>query len=286
MVITKLIGGLGNQMFQYAIGIGLAKRNNDVLKLDITGFGHQEGFATPRKYALNCFNIEENFATKEEIMRFKYGNYLSSKLKLPSRKTYVREKRINYFDENVYNHQGDTYLEGYWQTEKYFADIRKTIVSDFSLRDEKDLDKALLADVANSNSVSLHVRRGDYVSDKGTNQFHGVCGLPYYLEAIAYLKEKISKPTLYVFSDDIRWVKENLKTDLQIKYVSNGQIKDYEELILMSKCKHNIIANSSFSWWGAWLNGNPNKIVIAPKKWFANEKANSPDMVPGSWLKI
>lgn len=273
-------------MFQYAIGKGLAKRNNDILKLDITGFEHQEGFATPREYSLNCFNIEENFATENEIMRLKYGNYFSAKLKLPNKKTHVRECKINCFDESIFNHQGDTYLDGYWQTEKYFKDIRETIVSDFSLKNAKGLNKALLADLANSDSVSLHVRRGDYVSDKGTNQFHGVCGLPYYLEAITYLKEKVSKPTLYIFSDDIPWVKENLKTDLPINYVSNGQIKDYAELTLMSKCKHNIIANSSFSWWGAWLNESLGKIVIAPRKWFANKSANSPDMIPETWVRI
>jgi hypothetical protein len=135
------------------------------------------------------------------------------------------------------------------------------------------------------NAVSIHIRRGDYVLNTSTNKHHGVCNLDYYEAAVEYIREKIESLTFFIFSDDIAWVKENLKLDNAV-FVSSPEIKDYEELILMSKCKHNIIANSSFSWWGAWLNQNPDKIVIAPRQWTTKKTADELDILPKSWIQI
>ncbi len=136
-------------------------------------------------------------------------------------------------------------------------------------------------------SVSLHIRRGDYVSNKVTNQVHGVCDLNYYSHAISYIAERISNTHLFVFSDDPEWAKGNLKTEIPTFFVDNNRAdKDYEDLKLMRQCKHNIIANSSFSWWGAWLNQNAGKIVIAPKKWFNDKSINTKDLIPEKWIRL
>ena len=136
-------------------------------------------------------------------------------------------------------------------------------------------------------SVCIHIRRGDYVEDIITNQFHGVCNLDYYYRSIEYIASKIKNPYFFVFSDDPLWVKQNLILKYPCDYIDqNFGKKDYEDMRVISKCKHNIIANSSFSWWGAWLNINPNKIVIAPKNWFKSKAINTKDLIPESWFKI
>ncbi|MEI6553564.1 MAG: alpha-1,2-fucosyltransferase, partial [bacterium] len=137
-----------------------------------------------------------------------------------------------------------------------------------------------------SNSISIHIRRGDYISNQEANNFHGSCSIDYYTEAINIIKGKVSNPIFFVFSDDIAWVKENLKSDIVATWVSEYNLDNTEDLLLMSFCKHQIIANSSFSWWGAYLNRNINKIVIAPKKWIANKGYNTDEITPSSWIKL
>ena len=134
--------------------------------------------------------------------------------------------------------------------------------------------------------MAIHVRRGDYINDKKTSLVHNVCDLNYYERAIDVIKAQVNNPTFFVFSDDIEWAGENLPVNPNARYVSNLEGEDYEELILMSMCEHNIIANSTFSWWGAWLNQNPNKIVIAPKQWLVNKTSAELDILPKDWLKI
>ena len=285
MIIVKLIGGMGNQMFQYALGRRLAIENKTELKLDVSGYEHQEGI-TPRAYGLGVFSVDGQIASEEEVAGIKYPNVLFAKLGL-SGKGYLRERMANIFDERILHAGNDHYLEGYWQTEQYFKEIRDVLLKEFSLRPEYDhLDPSVLRAMADGESVALHVRRGDYVSNPETNKYHGTCSPEYYHSAIRFIADKVGTPTFFVVSDDIAWVKENIKIDFPVTYVSNGILKDYEELILMSKCKHNIIANSSFSWWGAWLNQNPDKIVIAPKQWFNDPSAAKNDIVPDSWVRM
>lgn len=289
MIITHLIGGLGNQMFQCAIGTRLGLKNHTTLKFDIDGLKNHSGGGTLRSYALSIFNIQENFANGNEIEKLKGG--VAGKISLilqrvGLRKTYnsfVVEPHCNFAPE-ILETKGDAYLQGYWQCEKYFKDIEDVIRKEFTLKEEFSIeDNEITKEIKNANAVSLHIRRGDYVAHATTSKFHGICSLEYYEDAIKYIVKKVENPTFYIFSDDIEWVKENLKMEHPVKYVSDGILKDYEELMLMSYCKHNIIANSSFSWWGAWLNSNPGKIVIAPKQWFVDTSVGTSDIIPETW---
>jgi len=177
--------------------------------------------------------------------------------------------------------------DGFWQNAKYFKNIEKEIREEFTLRKPLDEKFANISrQIENIPSVSIHIRRGDYVNDPKTKAVHNVCDLDYYNKAIDIIKTNVNNPTFFVFSDDIDWVSKNLEINSPTFWVSNLKSKDYEELILMSKCKHNIIANSSFSWWGAWLNQNPDKIVIAPKQWLINKTADELDILPPRWIKI
>lgn len=295
MVIVRLIGGLGNQMFQYAAGRRAAYVNNSCLKLDITGYDNQEGM-TKREYLLHSFNIKEDFATLDEIQKLKglNGNiFFRYLLKLNKRiipyykQSYVKQKYF-YFDPNILKVGKNTYLEGYWPSEKYFKDIKDIIKKEFTFKDKPNSEnKKIIKEIQNSLSVSIHIRRGDYVNDQKTKQYHGICGLNYYHKAISIITKKIASPHFFVFSDDPQWTKENIKSKQPMTFIThNFPKKDYEDLRLMSSCQHNITANSSFSWWGAWLNQNPDKIVIAPKRWFRDPTINTDDLIPKSWIRI
>jgi hypothetical protein len=286
MVVTKLYGGLGNQMFQYAVGRTVSLlNNNSEFFLDVSWFKKIKG-NTQREYELGPFNIVEKFASKKEIAMLG-GSFLSLRSKLGLFKSgYVREKGFD-FDPNVMKLTGDIYLDGYWQSERYFKDIESTIRGDFILKNPLSKNALeIYSQIKNTNSISVHIRRGDYVTDPSTNDFHGVCSIDYYKRAQEILKNIVSSPHFFVFSDDIEWVKKNITFCGPVFFVSGCRIPDYEEITLMSYCKHHIVANSSFSWWGAWLNPSREKIVIAPKKWFNNSDINTSDLVPKSWNMI
>lgn len=288
MTIIKLNGGLGNQMFQYAFGRNLAIKNNTELKLDISAFKNMPSQNTPRNYALGVFNINENIVISKELKKYKKSIAMKFFQKITDifPGNYIYETKFN-FNPKIAQLSKDAYLDGYWQTEKYFKNTENIIRNEFTLKNNMG-EKALSAvsQINNTNSVSIHIRRGDYIVDKKTNAYHGSCTLDYYRKAVGIIKGKIDNPYFFIFSDDIPWVKNNLKIDCNVIFVSKEGMKDYEEMILMSKCKHNIIANSSFSWWGAWLNNNSKKIVIAPKKWFNNPRINIKDLIPKKWIKI
>ena len=295
MIITKLIGGLGNQMFQYAAGRRAAYVNNTSLKLDITGYENQVGI-TPRKYILHIFNIKEDFATKEEINKLKGENQgflvliykkISKITKPYCQQPYVRQKYFH-FDPNILKVSNDTYFDGLWQSEKYFSDISNIIRREFTLKNNPNkINNRILATIDGVNSVSLHIRRGDYVSNPIASQTLGVLSLDYYKTALAFIAKKVKKAHVFVFSDDMSWAKKNLKTSLPIYFIDhNKENKVHEDLHLMSRCKHHVIANSSFSWWGAWLSDNSQKIVIAPKRWFNNPNLNIRDLIPKDWINI
>jgi len=281
MIIIKLQGGLGNQMFQYAIGRFLAEKNKTELKLDLSFYNEQQ-IEPQRKYSLEYFNIIENITGGKDLKKIKKGIkklvYLIYKVFLAETFVYTKENFFH-FDSNILKIKGDVYLDGYWQSEKYFQSIEEIIHKEFTLKNKLQKED-LINKINNSNSVSIHIRRDDYTNKKN----YYVLTIEYYKEAIKIIKEKNQNIHLFVFSDDINWVKNNLKTEFPITFIDGN--KDYEDLILMSMCKHNIIANSSFSWWGAWLNQNPHKIVIAPKKWFNKPEINTKDLIPESWLKI
>ena len=288
MIITKLKGGLGNQMFQYATGLALSISKNEELKMDATGYDDPRyvNANTPRKYRLFPFNISGSLATKEEVKKYKYPYGIVSKgLRFFSHKIlrrYYIDYDLSFFKKN---HQ---YIEGYFQSEKNFFEVKDKVRQEFTLKKEFE-SEIFLAEknkIDKNKSVSVHIRRGDYVSDKSANSYFGTCSLEYYQKAIEMIKSKIDAPIFYFFSDDIAWVKQEFGEKENFYFISNPKLEDYEELTLMSFCVNNIIANSSFSWWGAWLNTNPNKIVIAPKKWVNAEPDPQPNIVPESWIRM
>lgn len=274
LVVARLIGGLGNQMFQYATGRALANKLNGNLKIDTNGFDNYF-----RKFDLHNFKIRAEHATEKEII------FLKSKNLFFKPKFICKEKGHNY-NPNIQKAKLPVYLDGYWQSEKYFSEIRSQLLEEF--RPAKSLsvysDRILKIIERSRNSVSIHIRRGDYLTPQN-QQVHGVCSLEYYRSAIQTLQESFAELSFFVFSDEINWAKANLSFDNTTCFVDeNTGDRSFEDLLLMSACEHNIIANSSFSWWGAWLNKNPNKTVVAPLKWFTSAKLNPNDIFVSGWV--
>ena len=281
MIITKIKGGLGNQLFQYAVGRAVALRHKVPLKFDTTIF---ETYKLHNGYRLDQFAIKADIAADNEIINLKgRNNVLFSALRkagLVKRKSYFKEKRSSYFDASVFKNNF-VYLDGYWQNELYFSDIRELILEELSPNSStNDLSFAYLECIKKNNSVSIHVRRGDYLNLKNIN----VLDVDYYMKAVEYIRKIVEKPTFYIFSDDLEWCKSSLAFLGDCIYVERTQT-EIDDLKLMSFCQHNIIANSSFSWWGAWLNQNPNKTVIAPKGWLLNDPGSS-NVIPSDWVKF
>ena len=282
MIILNLKGGLGNQMFQYALGRKLALKNNTALKLDISGYPRQ----TLRQYGLGDFNIVEEIATPEEVRKLKYPFGLCSKLARRFRFKILRRFHIGW-EPGILEAGDNIYLDGFWQSYKYFDDVTETLKKEFTLKQPlSPASTELSAQILSADSISLHIRRGDYVSNPKTRKHHGICDLDYYRKAVKLITEKVPTPTFFVFSDDIDWVKQNLDIGFPTVYVSRPELGDSEELVLMSRCHHHIIANSSFSWWGAWLGINSEKIIISPTKWVNNNSVKMNDLIPKTWLKI
>jgi hypothetical protein len=289
MIISRLIGGLGNQLFQYAFGRYLAHINHTNLKLDITGF---ETYKL-HYYSLSNFNIIEEFATPEDINKIKplTGSLIQKASyhvkRILGSNRFVEEKGLE-FSKEVMECHNNSYLQGYWQSEKYFKPIEKIIREEFIIRTTPSgKDKEIADQINGTMSVSLHVRRADYITNPETNKIYGSIGLEYYNKSLEFLSARVTNPHLFIFSDDFDWVKKFLDTDYPVTYVDhNDHRKNYEDLRLMSLCKHNIIPNSTFSWWGAWLNQHPDKLVIAPEKWFITSKFDSRDIIPDEWIKL
>lgn len=291
MIIVKVIGGLGNQMFQYAFYESLKDYYKNV-KLDIFDF---EGYNLHNGYELeSMFKINASYSSKEDSNSFKlYDSTFISKIikKVPvfknfTNKYYFRENQLSYNPEVFKLKSRNIYFDGYWQSEKYFNYKQDFIRNKLTLKKKLEgRNLKLLNYIQNTQSVSIHIRRGDYlISKRNIERYGDICNLPYYNKAISIIQSKISNPKFVIFSDDINWTKKNLKVEDGIYVDWNQNINSSLDMILMSKCKNNIIANSTFSWWGAWLNNNSNKIIITPKKW--NNDKNTKDIVPNEWIKI
>ena len=290
MIVTQLLGGLGNQLFQYSVGRALAARHQTELRLDTSAF---ESYSL-RSYALSCFRIQGAVLSGEERSALGVGSAptstlgrLGSRLRLGKTIALIREKGYA-FDPTVLDAPSACYLQGYWQSPKYFASVEHSIRDELTVATPpagQNLEFA--ARIAQTMSVSLHVRRGDYVTNPTTHQYHGVCGPNYYEAAQRMLRESLGNAQLFVFSDDPAWVEENLRFILPATILKhNGPEKHFEDLRLMTLCKHHIIANSTFSWWGAWLCPHPDKMVIAPKNWFKDAGHDAADLVPQEWRTI
>lgn len=295
--IIKLNGGLGNQMFQYTFAYSLAKRFAFRVIFDFSWFEDVKTHTnvTVRPFELGVFNINYEVATPQDLaqiitednrtkMQKRLWKYFKIKKFKPRANKFVQMNAFK-FDKYLFEHPDYLYFEGYFQNEKYFKESRNDILKMFSLKEALDeKNQTALNSIEAANSVSLHVRRGDYVSLESASKCHGTCSLEYYQKAIDYIAKRVKNPHFFLFSDDIDWVVENLKINYPYTVVSFNQGKGALDLELMKHCKHNIIANSSFSWWGAWLNENPEKIVIAPKKWTIEKQKGS--LLLDKWIKL
>jgi hypothetical protein len=294
MVVVELIGGLGNQLFQYAAGRQLAHLRKTELKLNNAAF---ETY-TLHNYSLQHYTIDAGIATAQEVQQLENTKTLFLRgcakifkklgINRPIGKTY-REKSLAY-DPYFEKLPSTILLYGFWQSPKYFEAIRSILLEELAVNVPlADVNLEIAEKIKACNAVSLHIRRGDYVSNAGTLSVHGICDLDYYKRCIAIITKEVENPHFFIFSDDPEWTRENLKLDQPATFVTNNDANtNFEDLRLMSLCKHNIIANSSFSWWGAWLNQNPEKIVLAPKIWFANEALNAQttDLIPSNWRRV
>lgn len=282
------MGGLGNQMFQYSAARALSIKRGIPFKID---FDDPYRYVQ-RHFSLDIFNLKAEMATKDELRKCKPKRMFEKRWwmllgKDPDFRLFKEKKDFQY-DATFFECPDGAYISGFWQSEKYFSGIRDIIYKDFEMvqpASEKNME--WLDKINACNAVSVHIRRGDYVKVPKTNHIHGTCDLKYYKDAMSLLTEKISVPIFFFFSDEIDWVKENIRTDQPSYYVDvNDDKHNYEDLRLMSSCKHHIIANSSFSWWGAWLNKSHTKIVIAPRQWMNIPELNTDDLIPASWIRL
>jgi len=293
MIITKLMGGLGNQMFQYAAGRQIAVLRNTSLKLDISGFAGYD----LREYLLHNFKINAEIASEREIEELKRecqkweDRWAISKLFSKAKFVRYKEPRkdLYRFKNRVFALPQEAYIEGHWVHPGYFSSIRDLLIREFKLLNDFDTRNHAFLEMIRSSrhSVSLHVRRGDYVDNPKTNQYHGVCSLEYYRRAIGRIREKYPEADFFIFSDDLDWVRDNLKFDRGHHFVdANSSQCPHFDMALLMICDHHIIANSTFSWWGAWLADSPDKLVIAPKTWIHARNVDSAQIVPREWETI
>jgi len=286
MIISQLTGGLGNQMFQYAFGFALSKRLGAEYKLHFVS----NLCDSPRVYELDKFNISATPASAGDLKHLRISQ---SKIQLLFQKIHILKSNIRSegsisFQKSALNYLDDSYLQGYWQSELYFPNVSSELRKEFTFKRKlTGKNKSLANHIKNHTAISVHIRRGDYVDNAKTNIFHGVCGIDYYKMAKQFIGEKVKNPTFYYFSDDPEWVKQNFKSNWEDQYVDWNVAKNsHIDMQLMSLCNHNIVANSSFSWWSAWLNSNPKKIIIAPSQWYANPHIDTSTIVPKDWMKI
>jgi hypothetical protein len=285
------MGGLGNQMFQYAAGWCLARRLDVELLVDRTWLEGEGLFATPRHYELDAFRLQTRSATPKLVSKLERRsestlNRLHWKLGLAASVAVLHE-RSHAFDTSFETITGDVLLVGYWQSEMYFANCAEAIRAEFELEDAPSpRSNELIAQIGATNSLSLHVRRGDYVSHEATGRFHGLMPLSYYREAVELVTEQAGRAEIFVFSDDIDWCKRELAIPGHKLHYVDHNARGSEDMRLMSTCRHHVLANSSFSWWGAWLNPDPEKIVVAPVRWFQDGSIDTSDLLPDSWLRL
>lgn len=279
MKIVKLKGGLGNQMFEYAFG--------KVIQADAyeISFFYEQKFhpeLTQRDYELDFFKLQLDFIDTKEIKKLCKKNKFLSFLGIKNHLPLIQENPISIYNPKLLQYN-EGLFDGYFQCAQYYENIRDKLLKDFvPNKKPNQQNEKMLKKIKTTNSISLHVRRGDYVK---LQHHHGLCDIDYYKKAIEFIASKVSNPHFFLFSDDIPWVEENLKIDFPYTIIDYNQGSDSPwDMWLMKNCYHNIIANTSFSWWGAWLNENPDKIVIAPQVWMANGRKT--DIIPINWVRI
>jgi len=289
-VIARIEGGLGNQLFQYASARSLADRLGRDLVLDLRGL-QKNG---DRGYMLDRYAIRATVATADDLQNL--PAWQSSRMgRLLSRASQRCPWWVSFpvfwpesfaYDARFERIPRPVYLVGYWQSEKYFAWNRGRILSDLSLVRQLEESSTLNA-IRNTTSVSLHIRRGDYVTNPLAAKFHGLCDLSYYQAAVDGLVARFPELQVFAFSDDPEWVKRNLKLNVALHIMDVCSADEaHIDLELMSNCRHHVIANSSFSWWGAWRSTSPNQVVYAPQRWFADANTDTSDVIPARWIQL
>lgn len=290
MIIVKLMGGLGNQMFQYALAKSMYMRGENV-KLDITYYDRIPVGDTKRNYELPIFNCNIPLANRKEIKRY-YNLFQILKLKVQRMVPFVKTNIVledNTKNEIDFLNIENKYLIGYWQNEIYFKDVRREILEDFSF--DENLISSETREVLNrikrvDLAVSIHIRGGDYLDSVNNCIYGNICTEDYYIRACKYFISKYSDVSFFVFSNDMELAKRYLQSiHNNVTFIeANTENNGWEDMFLMSNCAHNIIANSTFSWWAAWLNRNRNKEVVAPVRWTLNKSNES--IIPSNWIRM
>lgn len=297
MIIIRIYEGLGNQMFQYAYAFALGKRMKkgnvkiylDMRENEVSPFDRKR-FSRPLK--IDDFNITLPIAKDHEL---KHWNYIKQKTFFQRRVNTLSEKgfwKYRIFVEDEFNFQKEylkikdnSYVVGWFQHYQYFERYRNELLKEFVLKEAWETPRQIRELMESRQVISIHVRRGDYVTNPVVRKSIGLCGKEYYLKAVDFFKRQVKEPYFLIFTNDEKWVVENISNNLSCTIVSNHfGLTDVQEMLLMSQCNHNIISNSTFSWWGAWLNIHEDKIVVAPRRWFRDKKRDNIAM--RNWIQI
>jgi hypothetical protein len=274
-------GGLGNQMFQYALGLRLSIKFSEPLYFDLTNYRGQQF----RQFELNIFGIDNKEVNAAAKFFYHFFIKVINLVGIRSKRVFL--ERSFAFDDEVFKKPHPVYFIGFFQSYKYFFDISSQVRKRFSFVNSLDeANQSIASKISACNSISVHIRRGDYIYWDKHDSSHILCGLDYYEQAIELMKQKVKACTFFVFTDDADWVRKNFNSEY-ILVEGNDAANGWKDMCLMSLCKHHIIANSTFSWWGAWLNPASEKIVIAPKRWFGNEmNGETNDLCPPEWIRV
>ncbi len=286
MVISVLSGGLGNQLFQYAFGLRLAAQLQTELRLE-RHLLKSKAVArlrqyTPRTYELDTFTVHTPAASLMDTVNCLSRVALSGKNALLLRESNLTPNAVNELDSRVQ----DVLCLGYWQSEDYFRPVTEQLRKHLTFRKNPAHSQSIAATILSyRNAAFVHIRRGDYVTNIHANQHHGLCDISYYRRSCEYVKERIPDVQFFVFSDDPDWAKRELGKHLQpARFIDHNRgVDSWQDMYLMSLCRHAIVANSSFSWWGAWLNPVVDRLVVAPCQWFANQPVLSQQLIPPHW---
>lgn len=300
-VTVALFGGLGNQLFQYATGLAVARRHESELVLDLSWFElvHHLPNTTVRKFALDPFGTQNKTISKAipnpsaaKIFLLRIWRKVQRDLNINldfwrAGPQVVNENGFRY-DQQIFSVAPPLLLNGYWQSPRYFESIQSELQQLFGTPHSMNAaSEALQKRIASTDAICLHVRRGDYITNQHAASTHGLCDMDYYHRGIAIAREGLTNPHAYLFSDDPEWVRTNLILDIPITVVDvNGPDDAHQDLWLMAACRHFVIANSSLSWWGAYLAAHPAKRVIAPRRWNIDERLDTSDLIPAGWTRI
>ena len=273
------MGGIGNQLFQYAFGRALSIKTNSILYIDKSWFEIDHGDIYSKRHLFKLEYYACKFKKMNKLIRFVF-----KKIKT------IEEKVFKYDEAYFKKIRFINKFQGYWQSYKYFDFIGERIREEIQIRNKSNEFIVAEQEIQKNNYICIHVRRGDYVENYKVNDRHGVLVIDYYLNAINYLESKFGEGgrlNKLIFSDDSEWCTENLKLDRSFKIFDKGNnLNDYEEIMLMSKCRYFVIANSSFSWWAAFLSGAKGNHIVAPMTWFKDPDIEPKDIIPIDWVRI